>query len=190
MTKHLADLSGVSRYEVRIEFTNPMQPREISTGQIPLVSVALEIKANSLTNDAAIIRKQYGRIPYGAPLYWWEAIRSGKNRCVYIGQTVMLPLQKRFEGHAKLVRLLCRYVNNPNVSVVFRLCSRLDISYSLGNVQYTRAIEHLPLDQAQKVVDDIEAHLIYTHKPEFNNHHKKKPKVPWKQFDIKQFTLK
>jgi hypothetical protein len=46
------------------------------------------------------------------------------------------------------------------------------------------------IDQAQNVVDDIESHLIYTHKPEFNSHHKKKPKAPWKQFDIKQFTLK
>jgi len=190
MTKHLADLSGISRYEVRIEFTNPMHPIDISTGEIPLVSVALEIKANSLIKDTAIIREQYGRIPYGAPLYWWEAIHSEKSRCVYIGQTVMLPLQKRFESHAKLVRLLCRYVNDPKVNIVFRLCSRLDISYTLGNMHYTRAIEHLPLDQAQNVVDDIESHLIYTHKPEFNSHHKKKPKAPWKEFEIKQFILK
>jgi len=167
-----------------------MDPGAVASGKIPLVSVALEIEANSLTHTAAKLRKQYERIPYGSPLYWWETNCRGNVECAYIGQTIDMRLQKRFEGHAKLVRLLCKYVNDPNVSVHYRLCSRFDIIYSTGSKYHHCALEHLPIDQAKKVTDDIEAHLIFLKKPPFNTQHKSKKRKPWKHFKIRELRMK
>jgi hypothetical protein len=65
------------------------------------------------------------------------------------------------------------------------MCSRLDITYGGRRA----AIEHLPPDQASKVIDDVEASLIYDHQPPLNSHHKRAPKVPWKPFTIETFRL-
>ncbi len=134
--------------------------------------------------------QQYGRIPYGSPLYWWEVHTKDAHRCVYIGQTVDLPLQKRFDQHTKIVRLLCKYVNDPATTVFYRLCSRLDITCCIGSKSYRWAIEHLPVDQARRVVTDIEAHLIYEHQPEFNTNYRRRRKRPWKDFSVRQLTMR
>ena len=184
MNEHIADLSAISEYGVLIDLGPPMKPELISTGDIPLVSIATEIKANSLTEEGKRIREYFRRIPYGSPLYWWETHSGPNSQCVYIGQTVMLALQNRFDNHTKVLRLLCRYVNEPDTTVYFRLCHRFDIRYSNGGVEHRFALEHLPLNQAQKVVKDVEAYLIYEHKPEYNMKYKKRRKTPWKPFAI------
>jgi hypothetical protein len=78
----------------------------------------------------------------------------------YIGQTVDLNVQTRFDQHAKIVKLLAT-VNLAGTQVMFRMCSRLDITYGRARL----ALEHLPSEQAIKVVDDIEAHLIFENQP-------------------------
>ena len=55
MTVHLADLSTVSRYAVRIEFTEPLEPYLLAQA-MPYVSLLEEIDANSLTSSAAELR--------------------------------------------------------------------------------------------------------------------------------------
>ena len=106
--------------------------------------------------------------------------------CVYIGQTVHLQVQKRFESHAKVVRLLAKYVNSSDTRVMFRLCSQFKILYG------TRlcGIEHLPPDQAALVVDDIEARLIYEKQPSLNAQRRHIPKAPWKPFVIEDVLLR
>jgi hypothetical protein len=190
MPTHLADLSHATDYEVNLEFTSPMAPDAIANGEIPLVSLATEIEADSLSETGAEIREQYGRIPYGSPLYWWEKHSGGETACLYIGQTIHMPLQDRFESHAKLVRLLCQFVNDATVEVFFRLCSRFDIHYSSGDQRQRYAIEHLPVDQAKEVIADVEAHLIFENQPEYNVHHKDERKVPWKSFFVRALTMR
>jgi hypothetical protein len=183
MSIHLGDLSAAPEYRVRIEFTPAFEPSQFFEG-LPYVSLLTEIEANSLSPRAAELRKEHGRIPYGAPLYWWESHgTSGNVVCEYIGQTIRQSLQKRFEAHAKVSRLLAKYVNDPEHRIMFRLCSRLDVSF--GN--NCHAIEHLPPEQAAKVVIDVEARLIFERQPPFNTHHKRKPKIPWKPFVIEAF---
>ncbi|MDO9579622.1 MAG: hypothetical protein Q7J06_03510 [Bacteroidales bacterium] len=46
------------------------------------------------------------------------------------------------------------------------------------------AIEHFPFDQAKKIVNDIEAFLIFTIKPFFNSQYKDKEKKYIKPFKI------
>jgi hypothetical protein len=170
-------------YRVRIEFTPALEPSQFFEG-MPYVSLLTEIEANSLTSRAAELREERGRIPYSSPLYWWESrCTNDEVVCEYIGQTIRLPLQKRFETHAKVSRLLAKYVNDPENQVMFRLCSRLDVSF--GDNRY--AIEHLPPAQAAEVVADVEARLIFERQPPFNTHYKLKPKVPWKPFVIETF---
>jgi hypothetical protein len=139
------------------------------------------IDANSLTSSAAELRKELGRIPYSSPLYWWESYsEDGNLTCEYIGQTVNLTIQKRFEQHAKVTKLLATHVNQAGTRVMFRMCSRLDIKYDNSR----RALEHLPRDQAVEVINDVEARLIFENQPPLNSQHKRKPKFPWKPFDI------
>ncbi len=183
MKRHLADLTNTSEYAVCLEFTPRMEPLVISTGKMPFVSLSTEIKANSFTKLARNLHSQYGRIPYGSPLYWWEALDKNVERDLYIGQTVNLALQKRFEGHQKIVRLLCRYVNDKNVHVFFRLNTRFDLICPNGQ---RVAIEHLPPVQAKRVLSDVEAFLIYTYKPEFNDRLIHRKKRPWKPFTISE----
>ena len=178
------DLSGEKEYRVRLEFSAPFQPSVLDSG-LPLVSLLTEIEANipSRTQD---LRKEHGRIPYGSPLYWWETTNSsGEVQCQYIGKTVRLRPQSRFEQHATVLKLLAACVNSRDIFVHFRLCSRLDIQ--LNNRRF--GVEHLPPDQAAKVVSDIEAHLIYTHQPLRNLEHKAKAKKPWKLFSVEHFLL-
>lgn len=185
MTSHLADLSFAPEYRVRLEFTPSLEPKMVAEG-MPFVSLLTEIEANSLTATADELRRQYGRIPYGSPLYWWEThSRSGVVTCAYIGQTVRLQVQKRFETHGAVVRLLAKYVNSPDARVMFRLCSRLDILH--GGHRF--AIEHLPPDQAAHVVADVEAHLIYMNQPSLNTQHKRRPKTPWKPFAVEHLRF-
>ncbi len=57
MPTHIADLSCVTNYEVNLEFTSPMAPSLIANGEIPLISVATEIKANSFSKEGAEIHQ-------------------------------------------------------------------------------------------------------------------------------------
>ncbi len=182
MTSYLADLSSVLEYRVRLEFTPPLDPLLLVEG-IPFVSLLTEIEANTTSATAEELRRQYGRIPYSSPLYWWEThSKSGFVNCEYIGQTVRLQVQKRFESHAVVMQLLARYVNSGDATVMFRLCSRLDVIYENRRC----GIEHLPPDQAARVVTDVEAYLIYVNQPSFNSQHKHQPKKPWKPFVVEE----
>lgn len=48
------------------------------------------------------------------------------------------------------------------------------------------AIEHLPIPQARKIVDDIEAHLVYACQPKLNTNHRAQEKRYWKPFTIER----
>jgi hypothetical protein len=182
MIVHLADLSNVAAYKVRIEFTEPLEPYLVAQ-KMPYVSLLDEIDANSLTRGAPELRNELGRIPYSSPLYWWESYsEDGVVACEYIGQTVDLKIQKRFEQHAKVMRLLATHVNKAGTRVMFRMCSRLDIEYGT----YRLALEHFPIEQAVEVVNDVEARLIFENQPTLNSHHKQKPKDSWKPFVIEE----
>jgi hypothetical protein len=174
---YIGDISSWPDYQLLIQFTKAWEP-DMLTGGMPFVSLLDEIEANSNSERGAEIRERFGRIPYGSPLYWWEVEREGTTRCAYIGQTTRLCLQKRFESHGALVRLLAKYVNDPLARVHFRLCSRLELHS--GDHRY--AIEHLPPSQAKAIIDDIEGYLIYCFQPEFNKQLKaaaRKPSVPF-----------
>jgi hypothetical protein len=181
---HLADLTDATFYEVRIEFTDRFEPSSLSGDGLPFVSADDEIHANSSSDKGAALREQCGRIPYGSPLYLWEVEINGKSKILYIGQTMLLAVQKRFEGHAAVVKLLADHVNNKESMVFFRLCSRLDVTYKVGNEVCARAIEHFPLVQAQRIIDDVEAYLIFNVKPKYNTQHKNYEKVYTKPFKI------
>jgi hypothetical protein len=187
MTSYFADLSSILEYRVRIEFTPPMDPLLLAEG-VPFVSLLTEIEANTLTSTAKELRRLYDRIPYSSPLYWWEthSKNDGAVACVYIGQTVHLQVQKRFESHAVVMRLLARYVNSSDITVMFRLCSRLDVIY--GSCHH--GIEHLPPDQAARVITDVEAYLIYGNQPLLNIQQKHHPKKPWKPFVVEEMRLR
>ncbi|MBA7595450.1 hypothetical protein ES703_02413 [subsurface metagenome] len=185
MSAHLADISSVSEYAVELEFSDIMNPSIISEKGLPLVPVKTEISANTLTLKAKEIHKKYGRIPYGSPIYIWEAHgEDGNNRIVYIGQTLRQSIQRRFEGHSALIRLLTRYVNEPSCRVYFKLCTRMDIIYDSARLERKSAIEHFPVEQAKKIIDDVEAFLIYEYKPKFNSIYVKHPKNYCKPFKI------
>jgi len=169
---HLADLAGVTSYEVRLEFTDRFDPSSLSGDGLPFVSVEDEIHANSSSARGKNLREQYGRIPYGSALYLWEADTSGQSEVLYIGQTMLLAVQRRFEGHAAVMKLLADHVNNKNTMIFFRLCSRLDLKYQVGDDMRVRAIEHFPLAQARTIMDDLEAYLIFRLKPRYNTHYK------------------
>jgi hypothetical protein len=181
---HLADLSEFDKYEVDIEFTDQYDPETLCGSELPFVSLKDEIEANSTSERGKKLRNIHGRIPYGTPLYIWESNRESVTQIEYIGQTMSLKLINRFSGHAKAMQILSKYVNNNYVKVYFRLCSRLDISYNKGNVIHRVAIEHFPFDQAKKIVNDIEAFLIFTIKPFFNSQYKDKEKKFIKPFKI------
>jgi len=151
------------------------------------VSLLTKIEANFLTREAAELREKHGRIPYSSPLYWWESIsRAGDITYEYIGQTVYLQVQKRFESHGKVIQLLATHVNEPGTRVMFRLCSRLDVVYGSSRL----AIEHLPPEQAVEVISDVEARLIYERQPALNSQYKRTPKAPWKPFVIETVDLR
>lgn len=198
MNHYLADLNDVTAYEVWIEFTERIEPSKLSVDPLPFVSVKDEIIANSATPEGDAMRKEYGRIPYGAPLYLWEAetyeacsaggMRVNDSRVVYVGQTMHLTAQKRFEQHASVMKILADYVNVEKASVFFRLCSRLELIYKAGDQMHRRAIEHFPLEQACSIVDDIEAYIIFQMKPQYNTHHKNRAKVYERPFEITKAT--
>jgi hypothetical protein len=185
MRIHLADLSAATDYKVRLEFTAPLEPSIIAEG-MPFVSLLDEIEANSSTAGGSELRAMYGRIPYGSPLYWWETHSAeGIAECVYIGQTVRLRPQKRFERHATVTQLLARYANQVDIRVMFRLCSRFDLLY--GGDRY--GIEHLPPAQASRVVHDVEAYLIHWKQPHLNKRCKGRPRRRWKPFVVEEVKL-
>jgi len=189
-SNHLADIKSVSNYKIQIEFTGLQEPSNISKDGLPFVSVQTEIEANSLTSKAHSIHKQYGRIPYGSPLYIWEIHRRNTNRILYIGQTMLQKIQDRFEGHSNIIKLLAKYVNDPKSNIFYRLCSRFDLIYQKSGGWERRAIEHLPLDQARKVVNDVEAWLIFKYKPEYNTRYVNKEKKYWKTFIIEKIEIR
>lgn len=165
---HLADISAVSFYEVHLEFTERFEPSSLSGDGVPFISVEDEIHANSSSSHGQKLRDEYGRIPYGSPLYLWEGDTEGRTEVLYIGQTMLQSVQKRFEGHASVMKLLADHVNLKKTHVYFRLCSRLDLKYICDNTHLIRAIEHFPLKQAKMIIDDIEAYLIFNLKPRYN----------------------
>jgi len=181
---HLADIKGVSFYEVRLEFTERFEPSSLSGDGVPFVSVKDEIQANSSSAQGQKLRDEYGRIPYGSPLYLWEGDTEGRIEVLYVGQTMRQSLQKRFEGHASVMKLLADRVNLKKTHVYFRLCSRLDLIYICDNTRLIRAIEHFPLEQAKRIIEDIEAYLIFNIKPIYNKHFKNSEKQYWKPFSI------
>ncbi len=189
INKHLTSIESVPEYEVILEFTERMDPAIISESSLPFVSLKVEIDANSLSEEASKLYEQFGRIAYGAPLYIWETEKYNNWQISYIGMTIEQNIQKRFETHSGLVRLLARYVNDPKSKVFYRLCSRFDLIYALEDRISRSPIEHLPLDQARKVVNDIESKLIYQYKPEYNTLFKQKEKIYWKKFEIKSFRM-
>jgi len=181
---HIADISEFDKYEVKIEFTDQYDPESLCGKGLPFVSLKDEIEANSTSEYGKKLRNICGRIPYGAPLYIWESNRKSGRQIEYIGQTISLKVNKRFSGHAKAMQVLSKYVNNNDVNVYFRLCSRLDIVFYKGSLIHRVAIEHFPFDQAKKIVNDIEAFLIFTIKPFFNSQYKDKEKKYIKPFKI------
>jgi hypothetical protein len=194
MHDYLADLTDVTSYEVWLEFTERLEPSELSVDPLPFVPVKDEITANSATAEGEAMRKEHGRIPYGAPLYLWEVetcetrsageLYVSDRRVVYVGQTMHLTAQKRFEQHASVMKILAAHVNIERASVYFRLCSRLDLIYRVGDQTLRRAIEHFPLEQACSIVDDIEAYIIFHMKPQYNTHYKNRAKVYQRPFKI------
>jgi hypothetical protein len=186
MTDHLADLAGVSSYQVRIEFTDRFEPSSLSGDGLPFVSVEDEIVANSATPAGEALRKAHGRVPYGAPLYLWEVATDKGSQVVYVGQTMKLTAQKRFEQHASVMKILADHVNTNGAYVYFRLCSRLDLIYQTGGQTLCRAIEHFPSAQACAVVDDLEAYIIFQIKPQYNTHYKNQAKAYQTLFTIAQ----
>lgn len=187
--KHLGNIKPILEYEAIIEFTTIMNPSTIFENGLPFVSMKTEVDANSLTNKAIELHKQYGKIPYSAPLYIWELHNTKKQDILYIGQTVLQKIQKRFIFHPKVVKILAKYVNDNKSKIFFRLCSRLDIIYRKEDNHARIAIEHLPFDQARKIVNDIEAWLIYTLQPKNNIQYKKKEKKYWKCFSVKKLKI-
>jgi hypothetical protein len=173
---HIANISEFNEYNVRIEFTDYYEPETICGEGLPYVSVKDEIEANSTSEKGQKLRTVYGSIPYGAPIYIWESVKTNVSKIEYIGQTMSLRVNKRFSGHAKAMHVLSKYVNDNTVKVYFRLCSRLDISFEKNGIRHRYAIEHFPFEQAKKIIDDIEAYLIFTIKPFFNTQHKDKQK--------------
>jgi len=171
---HLANINGVESFEVTIEFTNryTLSSRE----SLPFVSLIKEIMFNVSPPDA----RYPWRIPYSAPLYLWE-LQNNKGKLLYIGQTVYQQIRKRFKRHSAVMKILKHY---PPSSVYFRLCSRLDLKYKKDGKNIVRAIEHFPLGQAKKLIDDIEAYLIYRCKPQYNIQYKNREKQYWKPFLI------
>jgi len=181
---HLTNLTGVHCYEAQIAFTHCFEPSLISERGLPFVSLQTEIVANSLSPKAAQLNKIYGRIPYSAPIYLWELQRKKATEVLYIGQTVLQKVQKRFEVHSSITRLLSQYVNDPLSYVYYRLCSKLDVVFAKDGNRILSAIEHFPLNQAKRIIDDIEAYLIYKHKPRFNSQYKNRKKKYWKPFSV------
>lgn len=183
--RYLADLSGVSSFEVQIGFTDLFEPSLISEHGLPFVSMETEIEANTRSIDEMSLRKKYGCIPYAAPLYLWELRSADRIDILYIGQTVLQQVQRRFEGHASVVKLLAQYVNEQSSFIYYRLCSKFDLKYDKESSRFLNAIEHFSLDQAKRIIDDIEAYLIYRCKPKYNKQYKNKEKQYWKPFSIK-----
>jgi hypothetical protein len=184
MVKHLGDLTGIRSYSVRIEFTERFEPSSLSGQGLPLLSVKDEIEAQTRSLKGLALRRKYGRIPYGAALYLWESEVDGRTSVLYVGQTMLLKIQKRFEGHAAVIKLLADHVNRDGAKVFFRLCSRLDLKYEKAGVMTQRAIEHFPLKQARRVVSDLEAYIIFQLQPAYNSRYKGKEKAYHKPFEI------
>lgn len=182
--KNFANINEVKHYDVEIEFTDRYEPVEISEHSLPFFSLSKEIDVNLLSQEA---KNENSMDEYliSAPLYLWE-LQNGEGReLLYIGQTVHQQMQRKIEGHSSIIKLLAQYVNDPTSFVYYRICNRLEISYEEKGRIVVRAIEHFSLDQAHRIIDDIEAHLIYQCKPKFNTHYKNKEKDYWKPFSIR-----
>ena len=135
MKNHLANLTGISLYKVRLAFTERYEPASLSGEGLPYVSLENEIEANTLSQKGQDLREKYGRIPYGSPIYLWESESDGKTEVLYVGQTMLLSLQKRFEGHASVVKLLADHVNTNDSKSVLPLSNRYpDCSAALNQV--------------------------------------------------------
>ena len=177
---HLGDLSASESYDVRLAFTDPTDPAFFAERSQELVSVADEVVANSMTEEAARMREKWGRTPYGSPLYAWQLLKDKTQTVLYIGKTFRMRIQDRQALHEKVFKILCRYVNEPSASVFFRMCTVFDIDHGTKRI----ALEHLPPEQAEQVLADVEAALIHRHQPEFNSDFRKKPRAYWKPFRV------
>lgn len=183
------DISGWVSVEARVEFTPAMDPAMIGEGDgLAMVSLLDEIEANQSTPHGQALREGYGFIPYSSPLYWWESVDAKLTDVRYIGQTVRQRIQERFKGHGNVVRLLARHVNDDAVTVLFRMCSRLDVRKD--NHDAWKPLEWLVSNQAEEVVTEIESMLIYLFQPELNVQYKDSPrKRPWKTTTLVELLL-
>jgi hypothetical protein len=183
------DISSWAAIEARVKFTGKLDPAVLADGLgLEMVSLLTEVEANQPTAAGNALRQKFGMVPYSSPLYWWEVVIDGAPTTMYIGKTVDLKVQKRFESHGKLMRLLARYVNNPNANVFFRLCARLDLRQSCHDCW--RPLEWLPTEQAAEVVTDVESMLIFQHQPDLNVHYRAQPRTPpWRPLVITEFLL-
>ncbi len=82
------------------------------------------------------------------------------------------------------MKILAQHVNDPSSFIYYRLCSRLDLLYDHNGTHVARAIEHFPLRQARRIINDVEAFLIYRCKPEYNVKYKNREKEYWKDFSV------
>jgi len=165
-----ASLAQAESYRVRLEFTDELEPSLLSGEGLPFVSLEDEILANGYSLEGQELRTQYGRIPYGAPLYLWQRGKGDNCEILYIGMTVKMTPKARFHSHAAVVKLLADNVNVSAASVYFRLCSRFDLHYELSGSLCRRAIEHFSPDEAHAIVSDVEAALIHMLRPPYNSH--------------------
>lgn len=187
MKTNLADIHNIKKYSVIIEFSKKINPKEIKN--LCFASLETEIDANSVTNKALQIRKKYGRLPYAAPIYIWIVYKNHKNGKIdYIGQTTKQSIQNRFKKHQALTNLLASYINKPRYTVFFKICTRLDILYNHKEGIRRYAIEHFDTSQVKRIIDDVEAWLIYKYKPRFNTKYKSHKKKYWKSFQIFKCT--
>lgn len=181
---HIADISGASSYEVNLEFLEAMEAMDLSRIKMPYVSLLAEMIVNTVTPESNQIRAKFGRFPYSSPLYIWETQIGGKRSIAYVGQTVRMAIFDRFRAHHVGKKLLAEKKAGKIDQVLYRLCSRFDLYYCDANTSRRVAIEHLPAQQARKIVDDIEGWLIYKLQPPRNTMLKKHKKRYWKPFTV------
>ncbi len=185
----MSDILKAGSYQVWISFTDRLDPQTMSGAGLPLVSIVDEIEANSPTLFGEELRKKYGRIPYGSPLYTWEVQTESGCEMLYVGQTMLQGAQKRFEGHDTAFTILSQYVNDNAAHVSFRLCSGLTILMKENGLRSRLSLERFPIEQARRIIDDIEAFLIYKLQPKHNKHYRSKEKKYWKPFSIQKVHI-
>jgi hypothetical protein len=185
----MADLSRFKSYQVRISFTDRLDPKTLSGEGLPLLPIVDETGTDSRSPFGEELRKNYGQIPYGSPLYTWEVHNKSGYELLYIGQTMLQSVQQRLEGYSVAFKILSQYVNDDSAHVSIRLCSGLAIILQENGGRSRRSIERFPVEQARRIIDDVEALLIYKLQPKHNVHHRSEEKKYWKPFSIERVHI-